>query len=107
MGAALAAGIILAHIEFYGVIAVAPAFYELIATLYFGALGRNTERKLACRNPVIDAQGRLYAPTDAKNFTLAYVLISRKPLCERTLVHMLMGIYAVAGVAAVGLSLLG
>jgi UDP-N-acetylglucosamine--dolichyl-phosphate N-acetylglucosaminephosphotransferase len=106
LGAALAAGIILAHIEFYGLIAIAPAFYELAATLYFGARGQNLARKQACRNPTIDIQGRLQAPTGARHYTLAYLLLSRKPMGERTLVSALLCFYSVAGAAAVGLALL-
>ena len=65
LGAALAAGIILAHVEFYGLVAIAPAFYELFATAYYGFRGRNQNRKLACRNPDIDANGILHAPRGA------------------------------------------
>ncbi len=106
LGAALAAGIILAHVEFYGVVAIAPAFFELFATAYYGALGRNQVRKASCRNPVIGADDVLRAPTGAAHYTLAYWLLSKKPMTERGLVLCLIGLYGLSGAAAVLLSVM-
>ncbi len=106
LGAALAAGIILAHIEFYGLIAIAPAFYELGATTYFGATGKNTARKEACRSPAISPEGHLSPPAGADRYTLAYWVLSRRAMSERTLVYALLGLYCLSGLAAIGLSLL-
>src|SRR5438445_6181330 len=72
LGAALAAGVIQAHIEFYGLVAISPAFFELAATVYFGFKGHNGNRKKACRNPDIGIDGRLSPPRGASHYTLAY-----------------------------------
>ena len=105
LGAALAAGVILAHIEFYGLIAIVPAFFEAGATTYYGLVRRNGERKKACRNPVLLPDGRLAVPQEARHYTLAYWLLSRKPRTEKGLVHVLLAFYALSGLAAVLLSL--
>ncbi len=106
LGAALAAGIILAHIEFYGVIAIAPAFFELGTTLYFGAKGTNGSRRRACRSPVIRPDGTLRPPEGASRYTLAYLILSNKPMTEKTLVRTLLALYALSGAVAVFLSVL-
>jgi len=104
LGAALAAGAILAHIEFYGLIAIAPAFYEAVATAVYGLRGRNGERKQACRNPRIAADGTLAPPIGAERYTLAYRILSLRPMTERKLVRALLGLYALSGAVAVALS---
>ncbi len=104
LGAALAAGIILAHIEFYGLIALAPALYEGVATAYFGLTHRNQERKRACRNPVLLSDGRIGTPAGASHYTLAYAILSRNPMPERRLVLLLLTLYAASGVVAIVLS---
>ncbi len=106
LGAGLAAGIILAHIEFYGIIAIAPAFFEFSAMIYYGLKGKNGERKQACRNPVIGDDGTLYAPPGASHYTLAYWLLSIRPMSEKSLVYALLGLYLLSGAVAVLVSLL-
>jgi UDP-N-acetylglucosamine--dolichyl-phosphate N-acetylglucosaminephosphotransferase len=105
LGAALAAGVILAHVEFFGVIAIAPAFFELAATAYYGARGENGKRREACRHPIIDEDGVLHAPKNARHYTLAYWILSRRPSTEKSLVHGLLAFYAMAAVVAVLLAL--
>ncbi len=104
LGAALAAGVILAHVEFYGLVAIAPAYYEALATAYYGLRGQNGARKVACRNPLIDRGGVLRPPRDAKNYTLAYWILSKRPLTEGQLVRVLLALYALSGIATVVLS---
>ncbi len=104
LGAALAAGIILAHVEFYGVVAILPAFYELFATSYYGLRGQNAARKEACRHPIIGEDGTLRAPKGTAYYTLAYWLLSKRPMTERRLVRTMLMIYAVAGLAAIALA---
>src|SRR2546422_1277615 len=106
LGAALAAGVILAHIEFYGAVAISPAFFELFATVYFGLKGRNGTRRKACRNPQIDGEGRLHSADGASHFTLAYWILAKRPMKEKSLVHALLACYAVAGTIAVAMSVL-
>lgn len=107
LGAAVAAGVVLGHIEFYGVVAIAPAFYEAIATGYYGLRGRNGERKAACRKPLIRSDGMLSPPPGAERYTLAYWILSKRPMTERGLVRALLALYAVSGLAALVLSVLG
>ncbi len=101
LGAALAAGVILAHIEFYGAVAIAPAFYEAAATLYYGAHGLNALRRDACRTPTIDREGVLHPPKGSGRFTLAYILLARQPMKEKNLVRTLLGLYVVSGISAI------
>src|SRR3990172_5404673 len=104
LGAAIAAGAILGHLEFYGLIAIIPAFYEAGATVYYGVQGRNSERKRACQNPSIGPDGVLHAPKRTERYTLAYWILSKKPMTERNLVRVLLSLYAVSGVSAIVLS---
>ncbi len=106
LGAALAAGVVLAHIEFYGVVAIAPAFYELTATAYYGLRHSNGVRKAACQHPVIGDDGRLHPPEGAERFTLAYLILSWRPMSERALVRSILALYALSALAAIGLSVL-
>ncbi len=105
LGAGLAAGVVLAHLEFYGFIAIAPAFYEAAATAYYGYKQRNGDRKRACRNPVLRPDGRIGSPPGASRYTLAYRIISEHPMTERRLVSVLLALYVAAGLAAIALSL--
>ncbi len=104
LGAGLAAGIILAHIEFYGLVAIAPAFWELGAAGYYGLQRRNAVRKAACRNPEIDASARLHPPEGAEHFTLAYWILSKRPMTEKSLVWALLAVYIACGLIAIALS---
>ncbi len=106
LGAALAAGVILAHVEFYGLVAISPAFYELAATMYYGMRGLNQTRKAACQNPSLNRDGTIEPPDGAARYTLAYYLLSKRPMTERRLVRALLGLYALSGIAAIALSLL-
>jgi len=106
MGAALAAGIILGHIELYGLIAIIPAFYEAGATAYYSLVKKVPDRRHACHNPVIHADGTLSPPKGAERYTLAYWILSRKPMTEPRLVRTVLGLYALCGVAAIVLSVL-
>ncbi len=104
LGAALAAGVILAHIEFYGLVAIAPAFYEAGATCYYGLRGENRARRAACRNPSIRPDGLLRPPVHAEHYTLAYWILSHRAMNEKTLVEVLLLVYAIAGACAIALS---
>ncbi len=106
LGAALASGVILGHIEFYGVIAIAPAFYEIAATVYYGPLGKKVNRRDACANPIIDKQGVLRPRPGAEHYTLAMWVLSRRPMTEKNLVRTLIAFYAACGGFAIILSVL-
>jgi UDP-N-acetylglucosamine--dolichyl-phosphate N-acetylglucosaminephosphotransferase len=107
LGAALASAIILGHIEIYGLIAILPAFYEAFATAYYSLIRKVPDRRYACHHPVIGPDGKLQPPKGAERYTLAYRLLSRKPMTERQLVRTLLGLYGIAGATAVGLSVIG
>lgn len=106
LGAAMAAGIILGHLEFYGVVAIAPAFYEGFATVYYGLAGKNGQRREACMSPLILDDGRLLPPAKAEKFTLAFYILSKRSMTEHKLVRVLLISYAVAGTLAFILSVL-
>lgn len=103
MGAAMASGVIMGHIEFYAVIAILPAFYELFATLYFSGI-RKEKRREACHNPVINEDGTLSPPKGAERYTLAYYILSKKPMKEGRLVVVILALYAVSSAVAIVLS---
>ncbi|HID74018.1 MAG TPA: hypothetical protein EYP43_03085, partial [Thermoplasmata archaeon] len=105
MGAVIGAAVILGNIQFYGIICILPAFYEMAATVYYSAKG--VERRDACMNPVIREDGRLEPPKGAERYTLAYLILSRRPMTERRLVQVILGLYAISGLAAFLLALLG
>jgi UDP-N-acetylglucosamine--dolichyl-phosphate N-acetylglucosaminephosphotransferase len=104
LGAAIAAGVILGHIELYGLIAIGPAFYEFFATVSYGAKKHNGHRKEAYKNPIIQEDGTLRPPAGANRYTLAFALLSWHPMNEKQLVHVLLGFYGICGVVAVLLS---
>lgn len=106
MGAALAAGVILGHVELYGIVAIAPAFYEGASTLYYGAQHKNGNRRQACHNPVLNGDGSIQPPRGAERYTLSYFLLSKRPMKERSLVRMLISLYLVSGTLALALSLI-
>lgn len=107
LGAAMAAGVIMGHIEFYGVVAIAPAFYEAGATLYYTIVKKETGRREACHNPVVHEDGTLSPPKGAERYTLAYFILSRKPLTENGLVVRILSLYALCSAVAVVLSVFG
>ncbi len=106
LGAGLAAGVILGHIEFYGLVAIAPAFYELAATAYYGLTSDNRMRRRAHKNPIIKADGTLRPPPGAEHYTLSYLVLSKRPMSEKSLVRTLILFYAICGAAAILLSVL-
>ena len=106
MGAALAAGIVLGHIELYGIIAILPAFYEGFATFYYSQIQCVPDRRHACHHPIIREDGNLEPPKGAERYTLAYLLLSTKPMTEQQLVRTLLGLYSLTAFAAIILSFL-
>jgi len=105
MGAALAAGIILGHVELFGIIAIAPAFYEGGATLYFALIRKVPDRRYSCHHPILRADGTIQPPNGAERYTLAYVLLSRRAMREPRLVATLLALYTISGVVAILVSL--
>ena len=106
LGAVIAAAVILGHIEFYGIVAIAPAFYEAGSTLYYGLTGKNGDRRAACHNPVLLPDGRLSPAKGAGRYTLANLVLAKRPMTERNLVRVLLAVYALCGAAAIALSVI-
>ena len=104
MGAVVAAGVIIGGIELAGVVAISPAFYELGATTYYSI--KKVDRKVLCQRPIIDDKGRLHTPKGAERYTLAYWILSKRPMTEKNLVRMILGIYAVCGLLAILVAIL-
>jgi len=104
LGAALGAGAVLGHVEFYALVAIGPAFYEAGATFYYGVRGTNAERREACHNPIIHPDGTLRPREGAARYTLANLILSKRPMTEKTLVRVLLGLYISCGAVAVLLS---
>lgn len=104
-GSALAASIIIGNLEFAGLVAIAPAFYEAFAAVYYMII-KKVDRKPACSNPIIDENGRLHAPKGAEHYTFAYWILSKKPMTEKNLVRTIISIYLGFGILAIVLSLI-
>ena len=62
-------------------------------------------RREACHSPVIAVDGKLSPPKGAERYTLAYLILGRRPMTEPRLVATLLSLYALSGLAAVALSL--
>lgn len=105
LGAAIAAGAIIGGLEIYGLIAIAPAFYEACATAYYAAIKKDENRREACHSPHIGTDGSLAPPKGAERYTLAYYLLSKRPMKEPRLVASLLALYALSGITAVALSM--
>lgn len=105
MGAVIGAGVIMGGIEFWGIIAIAPAFYEGIATAYYSFV-KNINRKESCSSPIIDEEEKLHPPKGSEKYTLAYLILSKKPMKENQLVRTILMIYLAFGSLAIILSIL-
>jgi UDP-N-acetylglucosamine--dolichyl-phosphate N-acetylglucosaminephosphotransferase len=104
IGGAIAAAVIVGNMEKFGLILFIPAFYELFATAYYSA--RGIERRKYCHNPILEG-GKIIPPKGAEYFTLAYFILSRKPLTEARLVLTILLLYAACGCVALALFFAG
>ena len=105
MGAVIAAGVVISGLEFAGVIAIAPAFYEAFAAIYYMAI-KKVNRKPAMANPIVDKNGKMSPPKGAEHYTLIYWILSKKPMTEQNLVRTVLGVYALCGLLAVLVSVI-
>lgn len=103
MGAMIAAGVIIGKIEFYGLICIIPAFYELGSTVYHEMKG--IKRRGLCHSPKIMKDGRLRPPKGAEKYTLCYVLLNDRPMTEKKLVNTVLVLYIACGLGALFLCL--
>jgi len=104
IGGALASAVIIGNLEKFGLILFIPAFYELFATLYYKV--KRVNRRQVCHNPVLK-NGKIIPPKGSECFTLAFLILSRKPMGERTLVSSMLLLYAACGVFALALFFTG
>lgn len=105
LGAAIGAGVIIGKIEFYGIICILPAFYELFATAYYGTKG--IKRRSVCQDPIMLDDGRLRPPKGSEKYTLFYYILSKKPMSEKMLVNTVLSFYVLCGAVALALSMVG
>jgi len=105
MGAVIGAGVIIGGIQLAGVVAIAPAFYEAFSTAYYSLI-KKVNRKTAVQKPLMDDQGKLHPPKGAERYTLAFWVLSKRPMTERNLVRTILCIYGVFGLLAVLLTVL-
>ncbi len=104
MGAVIGAGVVIGNIQFYGVILIMPAFFELDSTMYHDL--KHVDRKTACRHPVLLEDGKLQTPEGAQWYTLPYFILSRRSLTEKELVSRMLMLYFICGVVALGLAVI-
>lgn len=97
IGATLASAVILGNMERFGVIVIIPAFYELVATVYYGLKG--VYRRGLVHSPILK-DGKIIPPKGTGNFTLPFKLLSLKNMGERDLVLSMLAIYAFFGLVA-------
>jgi len=105
MGAVIGAGAIIGSVEFAGVIAISPAFFEGFSTAYYSFV-KKINRKAACEARIIDEEGKLHAPKGAEKYTLGYWILSKKPMTEKDLVRTILVMYAISGLFAILFSVL-
>tara|TARA_B100000579_G_scaffold77583_1_gene60148 strand:+ start:4744 stop:5742 length:999 start_codon:yes stop_codon:yes gene_type:complete len=103
-GSLIAATVIMSGHIIYGVICIIPTFYELFSTVKYSFKG--IERRGACMNPIITKDGKLRVPQEANDYTLAYFLLSRKEMNEKTLVTNILSLYAFCGLVSILISLI-
>jgi len=104
IGGAIAAAVIIGNMEKFGLILFIPAFYELFATVYYKF--KKVNRRQVCHNPVLK-NGKIIPPKGAEYFTLAFFILSRKPLSEARLVATILLLYAACGCIALALFFAG
>jgi UDP-N-acetylglucosamine--dolichyl-phosphate N-acetylglucosaminephosphotransferase len=105
MGAVIGAGVIIGGVQLAGIVAIAPTFYELFSTVYYSFV-KKINRKMAVQRPIIDDVGKLHPPKGSERYTLAYWVLSKKPMTEKNLVRTILSIYVAFGIMAVLLTVL-
>jgi UDP-N-acetylglucosamine--dolichyl-phosphate N-acetylglucosaminephosphotransferase len=105
-GAVIGAGVIIGDLEFAGLIAIAPCFFELFSTVYYSYIKKvdSEMRKNAQREVTIDGEGKMHPRKGSERYALPLFLLSRKPMNEARLVRSILTIYLLCGILAVILS---
>jgi UDP-N-acetylglucosamine--dolichyl-phosphate N-acetylglucosaminephosphotransferase len=101
IGTTVAAAAILGNMESFAVIAILPAFYELVATAHYSLKG--VERRQKCQNPRVLRNGVLKPVKGAEKYTLFNLLLSRFRLTEKKLVLVSLSLYAACGLSALAI----
>ena len=102
-GAVVGAGAIIGGLEFAGMIAIAPCFFQLFATIYYSHFKKvDTEStKAAQREITFDEEGKMHPRKGSEKYALALFLLSLKPMTEKQLVKVILSIYLFCGIAAI------
>ena len=102
-GAVVGAGVIIGNLEFAGLIAIAPCFFELFSTIYYSHIKKvdSEMRKIAQREVTIDSEGKMHPRKGSEKYALALFLLSRKPMNEARLVRSILMIYLLCGILAI------
>ena len=58
-------------------------------------------------SPVLLDNNFIKAPKDAEDYTLAYFILSKKNLTEKSLVNIILGLYILSGLLAITIFYLG
>jgi UDP-N-acetylglucosamine--dolichyl-phosphate N-acetylglucosaminephosphotransferase len=101
MGAGLGAGIVIGGLELYGLICMAPAFYELFASIYYTLKG--VERRPIVMKPVILKDGRLKVKKETRWYTMFFRVLGWRPMREDRLVASVLMFYLIAGMSAIAI----
>ncbi len=103
-GATYATAAIMGNVALYAIIAILPMFFEAAATFYYAS--KHKERRHACHHPILLPSGKIKPPKGAEYYTLAYYLLSKKPMTEVELVNKIHILYIICGLVAVLIALL-
>ena len=96
LGSAFALASIIADRELYGIILIAPTFYELASVIRYTLL-RGIIAKEAAESPVIE-DGKLRPPEGWETLTLPYLLLSLRPAREWEVVLEVLALFALCGI---------
>lgn len=99
IGTTIAAAAIIGNMEKYAVIAILPAFYELVATVYYEL--KRVKRREACQSPVLLSEGKITPPKGSEKYTLAFLILATFGNdSEKNLVLKMLLLFAITSSAA-------
>ena len=103
-GSLIAACVVMSNIILYGIICILPTFYELYATIKYSVKG--VERRSACMNPILDSENYITPPKGTEDYTLAFLVLSKKPMKEASLSRFILFLYVCSGFLSISISIL-
>ena len=93
LGSLIAASVIMGGHIIYGIICIIPTFYEFFSTIKYSL--RKVERRGSCMNPVLLDSGLIKPPKGSEDYTLAFFLLSKFDLSEKSLVNRILSFYVI------------